>query len=537
MDERGRNDAGDVVAGYRLVRRLAHGTQSEVYLGRSPGPSGGSLTPTRPVTAVLKIFRPGADEHAIDRQVRAMLAVPPMTLVRLTDVATAPDGRPCLVLDRLAGPSLATLLQDRGGIGPGEVVTILATVCTALHALHTAGFSHPQVHPAAVRFDGTGRPVVLGLGGLQEIPPGPAGVARKRDDLVRLAGFARAVIDHLDDRAGPAEGAAAVLAEFKAAATRRPLPADLTGPEAALFTWAPATAVDGISAGAIDAGVIDAGGVGAGGVDATSVGRVTARPMAEAGTPARAVALARPGGTEARGTMRRRLERLVHGWRLNLRDRVRAALALVPGRRPVSAVLRRIPRKPALAGLGVAGVVLVAALTLLEPARSPAAPDSGPVQGTHQSAEPERGQPGAERTDGAVAATGTPTASATVGGEGAEAETTDDPAAAVLDLLRRREQCLTEASVLCLDGVDQAGSVALEADSYAVRQRQEAGDTGSSTERGRAEQLTATVQERSGNAALVVLSGIGEEGANTQPASALVIRGEAGWRLRELFDY
>ncbi|PXA67556.1 hypothetical protein CTB96_12635 [Cryobacterium arcticum] len=497
------------------------------------------MTPTRPVTAVLKIFRPDADGRAIDRQVRAMLAVPPMTLVRLADVATAPDGRPCLVLDRLSGPSLATLLHERGRIGPGEVVTILATVCTALHALHRAGFSHPQVQPAAVRFDGTGRPVLLGLGGLQEIPPGPAGVARKRDDLVRLAGFARAVIDHVDDRAGRDEGAAAVLAEFEAAATRRPFPVDLTGPEAALFTWAPATAVRGISAGAIDAGAIEAGAIGTVDGAGMSVGRVTARPLVQVGTETRLAALARPGGTEVRVTMRPRLERLVSGLRQIIRNRVRAALAIVPGRGRVSAALRRMPRKPALAGLGVAGVVVVAALTLLEPARSPAAPGPGSVQGTHQSAVPERGQPGAEGTDDSDGATGTPTGSASVGGDGAEAEPpeTDDPAAAVLDLLRRREHCLAEASVLCLDGVDQAGSVALEADSYAVRQRQAAGDTASSTEVGRAEQLTATVQERSGNAALVVLSRIGDEGGNTQPASALVIRGEAGWRLRELFDY
>ncbi|MET0864189.1 MAG: hypothetical protein ABWZ98_07625, partial [Nakamurella sp.] len=353
MDDSGRNDAGDVIAGYRLVRRLAHGTQSEVYLGRSPAPAVVSPTAARPVTAVLKVFRPHADGRAIDRQVRAMLAVPPLTLVRLADVATAPDGRPCLVLDRLAGPSLAALLHERGRIGAGEVVTILATVCTALHALHTAGFSHPQLQPTAVRFDSTGRPIVLGLGGLQELPSGPAGVARKRDDLVRLAGFARAVMDHLDDRAGHDEGAAAVLAEFEAAATRRPFPADLTGPEAALFTWAPASAVGGIGAGAIDAG--DGGGI--------SVGRVVARPTAEAGPGARSVASASPGGAQVQEATRPRLRHPVFGWAAMLRDRMRAALAMVPGRGFIGAVLRRIPRKPALAGLGVAGVVVVVALT------------------------------------------------------------------------------------------------------------------------------------------------------------------------------
>jgi hypothetical protein len=114
--------------------------------------------------------------------------------------------------------------------------------------------------------------------------------------------------------------------------------------------------------------------------------------------------------------------------------------------------------------------------------------------------------------------------------------TADDPAAAVVELLRRRRACMAAESVLCLDGVDQPGSVAMAADGYLIRQL----PTGPAEAAAREEPetpVTATVQEHTGNSALVVLGEGPADGVNAQPASALVIKGEAGWRLRELFDY
>jgi hypothetical protein len=110
----------------------------------------------------------------------------------------------------------------------------------------------------------------------------------------------------------------------------------------------------------------------------------------------------------------------------------------------------------------------------------------------------------------------------------------DDPAAAALVLMRLRAGCLAEASVLCLDGVDQPGSVAMAADGYLVRQRQAVPEPAATPDW---IPVTAQLSERTGNAALVALAGSADGGVNAQPASALVIKGEAGWRLRELFDY
>ena len=495
------------LAGFRLVRRIGTGSRSIIYLGQASGEQGHTLT------AALKVFRLDADRPALDRQVRAMLTMPPGMLAPLRDVATAPDGRLCLVLERLAGSPMDRLLAERGALGAGEVVTIAATITTTLQALHDAGFSHPMIGPACVRFDGSGRPVLLGLGALEELPAGGAGVARRRDDLVALAGCVRAILDHLDPHAAQAETAASVLAEYEAAATARPVPTDLTGVESALFAWAPATAVRGAVPGSSP---VDSGG------PEELPGRAAAASL-----PTRP---ARPAeGTEPASRGQAPLGRLAPRWRAwgqaslqrwvgrrGLRSNLAAAAGSHGPRRAV---------RPVIAGICLAVVLAAGGLAALSWAESPgAAGDTGDRPDT----APQSSSPGAETTSGQ-------------GDDGsAAALLADDPAAATLALLELREGCLAQASVLCLDGVDQAGSVVMAADSYQAQQ------TEPSAERPAAEGaprlggtagFTASVQERRGNAALIVLTPVAGGPPNTQPASALVIKGEAGWRLRELFDY
>ncbi|TFC01868.1 hypothetical protein E3O42_09295 [Cryobacterium adonitolivorans] len=536
MEHAHMTDLEGTLAGFRLVRRLGTGSRSIVYLGQAAGERGDART------AALKVFRLDADRPALDRQVRAMLTVPPAMLASLRDVATAPDGRLCLVLDRLTGSSLDRLLAERGALGAGEVVTIAATITTALQALHETGFSHSMIGPACVRFDGRGRPVLLGLGALEDLPPGGAGVARRRDDLVRLAGCVRAILDHLDPHVPEAATAQAVLAEFEATATARPVPTDLTGVESVLFAWAPATAVRGAAP-----GIPPADADGALKLQGPATPRIVltrpARPTEVRGLPG-------TGHGRLRGAERRRpanrsgpVGRLVLRWRAGYRsrlqivhDRSRATAkwrhALLMRALLVRDLLgralpgRAVPRRAVRAGVvGVCLAVVLAAggLAALSWADSPAA---GPGTTTARpAAEPAAAQ-GDNGSAGAAGFAGTLEA--------------DDPAAATLALLQLREGCLAEASVLCLEGVDQAGSVAMAADSYQARQ--EAPSAGRLAAQGpltvgKATVFTATVQERRGNAALIVLTPVAGGPARMQPASALVIKGEAGWRLRELFDY
>ncbi len=98
----------------------------------------------------------------------------------------------------------------------------------------------------------------------------------------------------------------------------------------------------------------------------------------------------------------------------------------------------------------------------------------------------------------------------------------DDPVAALRELVARRERCFRELSVLCLEGVDEPGSAALDADRAALSAILDGGDPPT-----RIALASPALVERLGDSALVDL------GADSDPASVLLLKGEAGWRIRD----
>jgi len=161
-----------------------------------------------------------------------------------------------------------------------------------------------------------------------------------------------------------------------------------------------------------------------------------------------------------------------------------------------------------------AGAAVTAAALLLALPRPPAAepatssPASGPGVWTAR-AEPT------DRSDLSEPSTGSVAADAAIGG--------DDPLAAAVALLERRQTCFAELSLLCLEEVDQQGSAALLADRTvmeALRAGEEADVTASDGSDPR-------LAERWGDSALV------EVGPETAPAPLLLMRSEAGWRIRD----
>ena len=89
-------------------------------------------------------------------------------LVRLLEVVHQPQRggppRVALVLELLAGGSLAALLARRGRLRPGEVVTAIAPVAAALAHAHENGVVHGDLSPGNIVFTGDGRPVLTDLG-------------------------------------------------------------------------------------------------------------------------------------------------------------------------------------------------------------------------------------------------------------------------------------------------------------------------------------------------------------------------------------
>ena len=105
----------------------------------------------------------------------------------------------------------------------------------------------------------------------------------------------------------------------------------------------------------------------------------------------------------------------------------------------------------------------------------------------------------------------------------------DNPLAALPELLALRERCIRDLSVLCLDDVDQPGSAALAEDQLLVRSLQQGSEL---PETLRVSASDLTLEERLGDSALVSLGDV----TDSEPASLLMMKSEAGWRIRDYLE-
>ncbi|MGY1594402.1 protein kinase [Geodermatophilus sp. SYSU D00708] len=157
LPARGPADA-PIVPGYRLEQLLGRGGSGEVW--QAVPRSGGD-----PVA--VKVLVAGDPERQA-REATLLGELDHPHLVRLVEVVHQPrrGGQPrvALVLDLLAGGSLAALLARRGRLRPGEVVTAIAPVAAALAHAHDRGVVHGDLSPGNIVFTGEGRPVLTDLG-------------------------------------------------------------------------------------------------------------------------------------------------------------------------------------------------------------------------------------------------------------------------------------------------------------------------------------------------------------------------------------
>lgn len=467
-----------------------------MWLARVQGEGGAALATS--TTAAVKLFRRDVSTTSIDAEIEALSRIRSPHVARVDDVMTDAGGRPALVLQRLQAVGLVQLLGSRESLGIGEAVTILVPLARTLALLHGRGIAHNSLGPAKVLFDDEGTPVLCGFGaavfGTENggvLKPEQQAAARLFDsDRTAMADLARGILlrtDAVEDQRvvgllewlGPRGGAAGesgftdVLVQrlFEAS---DPVAIGLA-PPAERASWA----TRGGRTGALRSGGTPSAEPA---VEATIPSWLTSAGMPDwiADALAQAIAKLRPDAVASR-----------------LRNALRSI-------RPRFWVL--------IAVLVVGGI---AALLLLD----------------DTAASPEEA-PGEQLADVAQDAPAAPEADTGLGGEENAHVLGDDPVEAARALLMLREHCFETLSVLCLDDVDQLDSVAWEADRHAIRMMQEGADapTLSIDETAGSELLLV---DRMGDTALV--SSAVQDGAENEPASVLMIRTEAGWRIRDLF--
>ncbi len=461
-------------AGYRVLRSLALDDDAQVLLGFRDV-DGDRMT----TTVALKVHPATAELwRRTVGVVEALERAGGEHVVQLLDLDA--DGEFIhLVFERLTHGSLAELLTLRESLDAGEVVTIVAPLVEAVMRMHCAGAAHGALTARRVMFREDGAPVLIGFGSSTVFTPGAPEVVLERQAGV---GADRRAVRELASRllgrvGGSRARAARALADALEAC---PEDALLDMLMSRLFELAAAAPVRFVPDGTVA-------------VSANSRMVAIGAPIVE--VPA-----------------------LPNAWKQRVLDAVDASPAA-----PVATVVARVwrgwspRRRRVVLGVG-AGAIAWAVLVAVAPApivrSATAAPTPSP-------------------------STFAPRVSAPPTPAGIDPLVADDPRGAAIALVMARERCLRSLSVLCLDGVEQQDSGALRDDRELIRAAQRGGEL-SDPLVSDPSTLDPELVERRGASALVRLrpagSASGSPTPQRDPASLLLVKGEAGWRIRDVID-
>ncbi len=134
---------------YEIVRPIGHGGLGTVWLARD-------TVLGRQVAAKKIGHFPGesaGETHRAMREARAAAALNHPNVVAVYDVVEH-DGSPWLVMEYVAGLTLATAIRQRGPMTPTGAADLGAQLAGALAAAHRAGIVHRDIKPANVLIGG-----------------------------------------------------------------------------------------------------------------------------------------------------------------------------------------------------------------------------------------------------------------------------------------------------------------------------------------------------------------------------------------------
>jgi tetratricopeptide (TPR) repeat protein len=145
---------------YTVECELGRGGMGVVYLGRDPALG------RRVAIKVLHTHDSDArSRRMLVREAQLAASFRHENAVTIHALIEPPDGPPYLVMEYLAGPTLAELIRSPGGLDRRQAVRIAAEVADALGAAHEAGLVHRDVKPGNILIDPqTGRAKLADFG-------------------------------------------------------------------------------------------------------------------------------------------------------------------------------------------------------------------------------------------------------------------------------------------------------------------------------------------------------------------------------------
>jgi hypothetical protein len=189
---------------YRVVRPLGHGGQAATRL---------AFDPDLQRHVVLKVFHQAhtpQEQEVVLREGRALARVRSPYVAQCL-AAERQDGVPYLVVEYVAGPSLAERHRERP-LTPDQAAELVRQLAEGLAAVHASGLLHRDLKPANVLVGEGGRPRLIDFG---------LAVPVASDELARVSGTlaymppeqARGEVERIDPRSD-VYGLGAVLYEL-----------------------------------------------------------------------------------------------------------------------------------------------------------------------------------------------------------------------------------------------------------------------------------------------------------------------------------
>ena len=147
------------VPGYRVDQRLGRGSSGSVWSAVRSRDQAAVAVKVVPLPTPLEVAQ-------VTRELAVLGRLEVDGLVGFHEVIGLPGEPPAvaIVVDHVAGGSLAAAVGARGHLSVGESVTVLVPVAKALAGLHAVGVVHGDVSPANVLLESSGRPLLSDLG-------------------------------------------------------------------------------------------------------------------------------------------------------------------------------------------------------------------------------------------------------------------------------------------------------------------------------------------------------------------------------------
>lgn len=160
---------GRIIAGqYELLERIGEGGMSTVYRAKHLAldkESPDQEIPAREVAVKLLIQPRTKDPTILKRFKQEAVAISKLdhtNIVRLRDYGIDNEGEPYLVMDLVAGQSLAQLLEAKHKFSLQDAFSIISQTLAALAQAHSQEIVHRDIKPSniMISFDSAGKPVV-----------------------------------------------------------------------------------------------------------------------------------------------------------------------------------------------------------------------------------------------------------------------------------------------------------------------------------------------------------------------------------------